>query len=1370
MNRFTLIIIILFSILAGKAGAQCVSIGPAMSPICQGGISDPLGGSVAGDATSVTWSDNVGGTFSNVNDGNATWSPPAGYFGTATLTLTGSGGTLCTPAALSKQIIVYATPSAPTGSGEQSFCAINSPTVANLTATGSGIKWYTTPSSGTPLLTTVALTTANYYASQTVNGCESSARLQVAVVVSDPAAPAGSASQSFCSSLNPTVSSLVASGSSIKWYPTINSLVALAGSTALVNGATYYATQTVGSCESDTRLAVTVTLTSTNTINRTSVAGSDAQTVCAHSPITNITYATTVATGASVTGLPAGVTGSWGANVVTITGTPTVAGSFTYTVTLTGGCGTVTASGTIAVTALPVATFSYSSLQFCSSESNPSPIYSGGGVAGTFSSTTGLVFVSTATGQVNLSASTPGTYTVTNTIAAAGGCGLVSATASITITASPTATIFYTGSPWCQSATVQAVTIIGTTGGAFSTLPATGLTINAVSGSITPATSTPGTYTVIYTIPAVGGCVSYSTTTSVTISTTPAAPTIGAITQPTCSVATGSVVISGLPATGLWTLTRTPGGTTTSGSGSPILLTGIPSGTYTFTVANAAGCVSPASVNVVIDAQPTSPAAPAQTVDCSLGFGLATVTVTSPVGAGLQYSLDGNSYVSSPVFTAVANGSHYFSVRNLAGCTTTGSLFAVSCGCVNPPTVTLSSLTGSTCSTAAITVTGNTFGGSATAVTITDNGSGTVTPASATVSPFLFTYTPGATDGGKIVTITVTTNNPVGGVCSSGVATYTLTVNAMPSAPVIGTITNLSCTVSTGSVVLNGLPATGNWTLVRNPGAIITNGSGSSTTITGLVAGTYSFIVTSAEGCTSAASSNVVITPPPSAPAAPTIGTITQPTCAISTGSVALSGLPSSGNWTLTRNPGSVAISGSGSTSIVSALPSGTFTFTVTNSVGCISSPSSNVVINAQPAIPQAPTVGTITPPTCSLATGSVVLSGLPATGTWTLIRYPGTISTTGTGVSTTISGLSLGTYNFTVTTSDGCLSVPSSNVIIPVQPASPDAPVIGAITQPTFSVPTGSVVLSGLPSTGTWIITRTPGAITTSGSGTTKTITELPGGVFSFTVTNSTGCTSAKSADVTISTPGAPVLTITNPAAVCYPATVDLTKAEITAGSTAGLTFSYWLDSNAFTSYGTPSAATDGTYYIKGTTVSGYFNIKPVIVTVENPAPPNAGPDQTLYYQTSTTLAAVLAANETGIWSFGSGSGTFESDTSPVTTVSDLSQGENMILWTVKSGVCPAVADTVNITVEKLFIPTLITPNMDGRNDYLVIKGLENLGKTELYIFDRRGAEVYKNLNYDNSWDGVDYNKKALPDDTYFYVLKSENGQSLSGYIVIRR
>ena len=578
------------------------------------------------------------------------------------------------------------------------------------------------------------------------------------------------------------------------------------------------------------------------------------------------------------------------------------------------------------------------------------------------------------------------------------------------------------------------------------------------------------------------------------------------------------------------------------------------------------------------------------------------------------------------------------------------SLFSDSCGCINPPTVTLSSSSSNTCGTTAVTVTGNSFGGTATSVTITHNGVGTVNPSSASTSPFAFTYTPAVADGGKTVIITVTTNNPLGAPCAAAVAAFTLTVNALPTAPVVGTITNLTCTVATGSVVLNGLPPTGTWTLIRNPGAIITNGTGTSTTVSGLVAGTYNFTVTSAEGCTSASSADVVITPQPSSPTAPVIGIITQPTCAISTGSVVLSGLPSTGTWTLTRSPGGVTISGSGTTTTVSVLPAGTYTFTVTNSTGCTSSPSGSVLINAQPPIPPAPSVGTITPPSCTVSTGSVLLSGLPSSGTWTLIRYPGTVSTTGTGTSTTITGLTLGTYNYTVTTADGCLSVPSANVVIPAQPPTPAAPTVGTITQPTFAIPTGSVVLSGLPSTGSWVITRLPGGVTTAGTGTSKTITNLEGGVFTFKVTNSSGCTSTESIPVTISTPGAPVLVISDPPAVCSPNTVDITNSSIAAGSTPGLTYTYWTDAKATIAYSTPTAATAGTYYIKGTTVSGYFNIKPVTVTIDQLPVPNAGVDQTLDYQFSTTLDATIINNETGIWSLISGSGNFYDSTDPKT------------------------------------------------------------------------------------------------------------------------
>ena len=90
-----------------------------------------------------------------------------------------------------------------------------------------------------------------------------------------------------------------------------------------------------------------------NTVNNTSTlsstAGTNNQTVCKNTAITDITYNTKGATGAVFSGLPSGVSGSWLNNVVTITGIALASGTFNYTVTLTGGCGSTTSTGTITV-------------------------------------------------------------------------------------------------------------------------------------------------------------------------------------------------------------------------------------------------------------------------------------------------------------------------------------------------------------------------------------------------------------------------------------------------------------------------------------------------------------------------------------------------------------------------------------------------------------------------------------------------------------------------------------------------------------------------------------------------------------------------------------------------------------------------------------------------------------------------------------------------------------------------------------------------------------------------------------------------------------------------------------------------------------
>lgn len=104
----------------------------------------------------------------------------------------------------------------------------------------------------------------------------------------------------------------------------------------------------------------TITVTQDGTLSLTSAAGTDAQELCRNATITNITYDFGgSATGASVAGLPTGVTWSVAGNRVTITGTPTIAGNFTYTVSTTGPCVKPNLTGNILVNDLPTANFTY---------------------------------------------------------------------------------------------------------------------------------------------------------------------------------------------------------------------------------------------------------------------------------------------------------------------------------------------------------------------------------------------------------------------------------------------------------------------------------------------------------------------------------------------------------------------------------------------------------------------------------------------------------------------------------------------------------------------------------------------------------------------------------------------------------------------------------------------------------------------------------------------------------------------------------------------------------------------------------------------------------------------------------------------------
>ena len=173
------------------------------------------------------------------------------------------------------------------------------------------------------------------------------------------------------------------------------------------------------------------------TITQTSAAGTEVQNLCINTALTNIRYAVGgTATGAGVTGLPAGVTGAFSAGVFTISGTPTAAGIFSYTVTTTGpSCTGVIASGTLTVNQQSITITSAAATDaqtVCINTAITSVTYSIGGTA----TGAGVVFLPSLPSGITGSFSA-GVLTISGTPAAA---GVFTYTVTTTGTCSPQAT------------------------------------------------------------------------------------------------------------------------------------------------------------------------------------------------------------------------------------------------------------------------------------------------------------------------------------------------------------------------------------------------------------------------------------------------------------------------------------------------------------------------------------------------------------------------------------------------------------------------------------------------------------------------------------------------------------------------------------------------------------------------------------------------------------------------------------------------------------------------------------------------------------------------------------------------------------------
>ncbi|MFB0904369.1 MAG: PA14 domain-containing protein, partial [Nonlabens sp.] len=424
-------------------------------------------------------------------------------------------------------------------------------------------------------------------------------------------------------------------------------------------------------------------------------------------------------------------------------------------------------------------------------------------------------------------------------------------------------------------------------------------------------------------------------------------------------------------------------------------------------------------------------------------------------------AIGGNLFTSNTVLTS---GTHYYASQTSAGCESTARLDVTA---TITPAASIASATGTSplCVGGTATYLANTvvLGGgigawsSSNTAVATVSTSGLVTGVAAGTADIIYTITGG---------------------CGSANATGKIIINSVGAAPTIGAITQPTCATGTGSLILNGLPP--QWALTQYPGGTITTGTGTSTTIPGLSSGTYNYSVIGTNNGTGLKGEYFNNRDLFGSPAL----TRTDATVAFDWGN----GSPGA---PITNDNFSVRWTGQ-----IQPLYSENYTFTTRSDDGIRLWINGTQIINNWT--------------THSVTTDNSSLISLIAGVKYDIIlEY---YEAGGQAVSQ-LSWRSASQAQQIIPQSQlysviaSCSSPASANVVIDAQPTTPAAPAPGTVTQPDCITPTGSVVLSKLPS-GNWTIN--PGGLT--GSGSSITINGLTEGTYNFTVSTANLCTSLPS------------------------------------------------------------------------------------------------------------------------------------------------------------------------------------------------------------------------------------------------------------------
>ncbi len=437
----------------------------------------------------------------------------------------------------------------------------------------------------------------------------------------------------------------------------------------------------------------------------------DSQTICSGNAIAPIQYTFGGgATGATVTGLPTGVTATTSGNTVTISGT--AAGDFSYSITTVGGCGSVTLNGSITVSsnATLVLDSANNTQTVCSGNAIAPIQYTFGGGA-TGATVTGLpigVTATTAGNTITISGTAAGDFSYS--ITTVGGCGSVTLNGGVTLTSGTTPN-FNPILPMCTGSTV-------------SPLPNTSL--EGITGTWSPAFN--NTTTTTYTFTPDNGQCAVSTQLTVTIYPVPVVIASSAMSS-FCSGGTTSISLSSnVPnAVFSWTVTGANITGASGGSGNSINQTLNVSPNTTTTVAltytifaEANGCVGPATqvqilvspipnVNIVHNNLPIcSGATTAISFTSSISGTQFNWIVLNAAGVTGATNGSGNEIIQTLTTTGLSSGSVTYQVTPvLNGCPGNPELVTVT---VNPkPSIFTNSNQPVLCSNQSTAITVSTF-------------------------------------------------------------------------------------------------------------------------------------------------------------------------------------------------------------------------------------------------------------------------------------------------------------------------------------------------------------------------------------------------------------------------------------------------------------------------------------------------------------------------------------------------------------------------------------------------------------------------------------------------------------------------------------